>query len=193
MPRPMVTLLESTTRMGTWPSRLRAPIWAAWPVAESLEDRLMQTMPSAPRSVARRNAVSKAPGEGAAVSGRTGEEWQRAQNSLGERSRRSTSSSPPKRMVYGTTSMSSSVTRSFGRSQLLSVTIRTSPIRRPPSVSRSARRRGRADPHFVPVAGLAELVQHIGLCPLEERDMYPTLLVDREPLQAGVGVLGVLG
>jgi hypothetical protein len=38
-------------------------------VADRPEDRLMQTMASAPRSAWRRNAASNAPGDGAAVSG----------------------------------------------------------------------------------------------------------------------------
>jgi hypothetical protein len=94
-------------------------------VADSLDERLMHTTPSAPSEAARRNASSKAPAEGAAVSGRTAEVAQRAQNSFGERSRRSTNSSSPKRIVRGTISISYSTERSSGRSQLLSVTTRT--------------------------------------------------------------------
>ena len=82
-------------------------------------------MPSAPAFAAARNTSSNAPGGGAAVSGRTGDETQRDQNSFGDRSTRSTNSSFPNRIVNGTMSMPSSVASSAGRSQELSVTTRT--------------------------------------------------------------------
>src|SRR5207244_11847292 len=124
-PPPILTDSESMTRTGTSPSTDLAAIWADWMVADSLLERLMHTIPSAPAAAAERKTSSNAPGGGAAVSGRTGDDEHRAQNSLGDKSRRSTNSSFPKRMLSGTMSMPSSVASSAGRSQELSVTTRT--------------------------------------------------------------------
>src|SRR5437763_2723547 len=175
MPRPMVTESESTVRTGISPWTDLAAIWADWPVAESCEEMVMHTTPSAPAAAARRYASSKAPADGADVSGRTGEVAHRAQNSLGERSRRSTSSSPPKRMVRGTMSMSSSATRSAGRSQLLSVTTRG------PAMSAPLFGDGRrADADVVPVLGGPKIVQDVRPRLLGQRDTNSALAVNVE-------------
>ena len=84
----------------------------------------MHTMPVAPLACSSRNFFSKAPADGAAVSGRSLECSRRCQNSSVLSSSRSTSSSSPKRMVSGTISMRSASTSGCGRSQLLSVTTR---------------------------------------------------------------------
>ena len=62
--RPEVIERESTTRTSMLPSRALAPFCAACMVADRPEDRLMQTMASAPRSAWRRNAASNASGRG---------------------------------------------------------------------------------------------------------------------------------
>ena len=94
-------------------------------IMDGFDERLMHTTAVAPSEAARRYACSKAPGDGAAVSGRTGDAATRRQNSLGLRSRRSTNSSFPKRMVSGTTSMLRAFVSASARSQALSVTILT--------------------------------------------------------------------
>ena len=85
-------------------------------VAESFDERLMHTMPSAPSAASPRNADSNAPAEGAAVSGSIGELSSRRQNSAVLSSLRSTSSSLPKRIVSGTISIPSCSTSSSGKS-----------------------------------------------------------------------------
>ena len=50
----MVTESESTVRTGISPCTDLAAICAAWPVAESWEEMVMHTTPSAPASAARR-------------------------------------------------------------------------------------------------------------------------------------------
>src|SRR5207253_11420996 len=120
------------------------------------------TTPSAPASAARRYASWKAPADGADVSGSTGELEQRAQNSLGDRSRRSTSSSAPKRMLRGMMSMSSSAARSAGRSQLLSVTTRGPAMSAPLScLQLLGGRRAGGDAYVVPVLRGPEIVQDV--------------------------------
>jgi hypothetical protein len=64
---------ESRTCTFTSLSTAVAALWADCMVAESPDDRLMQTTESAPASSCLRKAASKAPGEGAAVSGRAAE------------------------------------------------------------------------------------------------------------------------
>src|SRR4051794_39951987 len=81
LPRPIVSVLLSTTRTGTVSATDLAASSAAANVAERAEERLMQTTPSAPSVAAWRKASSNAPGEGAAVSGRTADDAQRDQNS----------------------------------------------------------------------------------------------------------------
>ncbi len=76
-------------------------------VADNFEERLMQMMPSASSSARARNAVSKAPADGAAVSGSFGALASRRQNSVALSSLRSISSSVPKRIVSGTISIPS--------------------------------------------------------------------------------------
>ena len=125
LPRPIETMSESTTTTGQSAWTACAATCADCMVAESLDDRLMQMMPVAPSAIRRRNAASKAPADGADVSGSTSESARRRQNSSVLSSLRSTSSSLPKRMVSGTTSMPSRSIRSSGRSQALSVTTRT--------------------------------------------------------------------
>jgi hypothetical protein len=67
----MVANKESTTRTGIRLSTSAAPVKADWYVAESFEDNVTQTTPSAPSSAAAVKASAKAPGEGADVSGST--------------------------------------------------------------------------------------------------------------------------
>ena len=85
-----------------------------------------------------RKRSSNAPGDGAAVSGSTGEVATLRQNSSLESSTRSTNSSSPKRIVSGTISMPSASARACGRSQALSVTMRTAT--RPPGTTTVVRR-----------------------------------------------------
>ena len=59
-----------------------APCRAASIVAESLDERLTQTTPSAPSAAIASNAAWNCPGEGAEVSGRPSNRRQRDQNSL---------------------------------------------------------------------------------------------------------------
>ena len=124
LPRPIDALCESITCTGTSPDTAAAATWAACIVAERCDERLMHTMPVAPRACSSRNLASNAPADGAAVSGSSLECSSRCQNSSVLSSTRSTSSSSPKRMVSGTISMRSASTSGCGRSQLLSVTTR---------------------------------------------------------------------
>ena len=94
-------------------------------MADTLEEMARQRTESAPSSAACWKAAMKAPGAGAAVSGRAPLPLVRSQNSSGESWRRSSNSSAPKRMVKGTTSTFSFEASSSLRSQALSVTIRT--------------------------------------------------------------------
>src|SRR5581483_10329789 len=89
------------------------------------------------------------------------------------------SSSLPKRMVRGTMSMSSSATRSAGRSQLLSVTTRA-PAMSALFLSRLLRDCRGAQLHGVPVLGGPASVQDIGLRLLGQRDMNRALVVNVE-------------
>ena len=69
-PSPSVIERESTTRTSRVPSNAFAAVRGGLAcVADSSDDRLMQTTASAPASAASRNAASNAPGDGAAVSG----------------------------------------------------------------------------------------------------------------------------
>ena len=72
MPRPIDALWESITCTGPSPATAAAATWADCMVPERCDDRLMQTIPVAPRLIRSRNFASKAPGEGAAVSGKVG-------------------------------------------------------------------------------------------------------------------------
>ena len=92
---------------------------------ETLEEMVRQSTASAPSSAACWKAAWKAPGEGAAVWGRSPLPRQRSQNSAGVSWRRSSSSSVPKRMVSGTTMTLCSLTSWSVRSQALSVTMWT--------------------------------------------------------------------
>ena len=98
---------ESTTTTGHVSVIDFAATCADCMVADSFEERLMHTMPSAPSPASRRKAVSNAPAEGAAVSGSFGALSNRRQNSAAVSSLRSTSSSLPKRIVSGTISIPS--------------------------------------------------------------------------------------
>ena len=139
LPSPIDTVSESIDphgevaleRFGGDLGRLHGP--------ESRDDRLMQSTPSAPASPSARNRSSNAPGAGAAVSGSTGEVATLRQNSAFDSSTRSTNSSSPKRIVRGTISMPSASARAWGRSQELSVTIRTAT--EPPRVGDAGWRR----------------------------------------------------
>src|SRR5436190_19325165 len=91
-------------------------------VPDRCDDRLMHTMPVAPRSIRWRKRASNAPGDGAAVSGRPSKCSTRSQNSAVVSSSWSTNSSDPHRIVSGTTSMTNASTRCAGRSHALSVT-----------------------------------------------------------------------
>ena len=124
-PSPSETDRLSMTEIGTRDDREDAAISALWKVADSAPERLIMTTPVAPCDTAVRMACSKRPGEGAAVDGRTDDAEQRAQNSAVVNCSRSTYSSSPKRMKRGTTSMPRERTTSSGRSQELSVMIRT--------------------------------------------------------------------
>ncbi len=92
---------------------------------DTLEEMVRQRTPSAPSSAACWKAAWKAPGEGAAVWGRSPLPRQRSQNSAEVSWRRSSNSSVPKRMVSGTTVTLCSLTSSSVRSQALSVTMWT--------------------------------------------------------------------
>jgi hypothetical protein len=70
-PSPDVTDRLSMTRTSAVPSKAFAAVCADCIVADSWAERLMQTTASAPASRHRRKAASKAPGDGAAVSGRS--------------------------------------------------------------------------------------------------------------------------
>ena len=124
-PSPIETVSESTTSTGQVPLSAFAATWAACIVADKREERLMHTIPSAPSSARRRNVSSKAPADGAAVSGSTSEVATLRQNSSLVSSTRSTYSFEPNRIVSGTISIPSSSARSTGRSHELSVTTRT--------------------------------------------------------------------
>ena len=78
---------------------------ALWNVADSAPDKVIATMWSEPAAARRRYACSNRPGDGAAVEGSVGDALQRAQNSAMDSSSRSTSSSSPKRIDSGTTSI----------------------------------------------------------------------------------------
>src|SRR5580698_3169554 len=84
-----------------------------------------QRTASAPSSAACWKAAWNAPGEGAAVEGRSPLPRQRSQNSAGLSWRRSSSSWSPKRMDSGTTMTLCSLTSWSVRSQALSVTMWT--------------------------------------------------------------------
>ena len=101
---------------------------------------MRQRTASAPSSAACWKAAWKAPGEGAAVAGRSPLPRQRSQNSAGVSWRRSSSSSSPKRMVSGTTMTLCSLTSWSVRSQALSVTMWT------PGMQRSLPRCGAGRP-----------------------------------------------
>ena len=100
-PSPIDTLSESTTATGRSPSSAFAATCADCMVPESRDERLMHTMPSAPSAASARKRSSNAPGDGAAVSGSTGEVATLRQNSSFESSTRSTNSSSPNRIVSG--------------------------------------------------------------------------------------------
>ena len=112
------------TCTGHSPATAAAATWADCIVPERCDDRLMHTIPVAPRSMRWRYRASKAPGDGAAVSGSLSERSTRSQNSAADSSTWSTNSSVPNRIVRGTTSMPSACTSGAGRSQALSVTTR---------------------------------------------------------------------
>ena len=76
MPIPIDALFESMTETGHTPSSAFAAICADCIVADMRDDRLMQTMPSAPASWRLRKVDSNAPTDGAAVSGTTVERAQ---------------------------------------------------------------------------------------------------------------------
>ena len=104
-PWAIVTLRLSTTRTSMVLLTASAASWADWYVADKLDDNVTHTTPSAPCAAALRNASSNAPGDGAAVSGSVLELAVFVQNSLGVRSRRSTYSDSPNRIVSGTISI----------------------------------------------------------------------------------------
>ena len=60
---------ESTHLTGRISEKASAASWAACPVADNANERLIQITPSAPASWHFLKAASKAPGEGAAVEG----------------------------------------------------------------------------------------------------------------------------
>ena len=107
---------------------------------------MRQSTASAPSSAACWKAAWKAPGEGAAVSGRSPLPRQRSQNSAGVSWRRSSSSSSPKRMVSGTTMTLCSLTSWSVRSQALSVTMWTPGMQGVCHGAGPSRRGGRARP-----------------------------------------------
>ena len=87
-------------------------------------DRATTTMPVAPSAAQPAVRRLEQPGRRCRGLGQDRRAAQRRQNSSGVRSRRSTNSSSPKRMVSGTISIPSSRAVSSGRSQALSVTMR---------------------------------------------------------------------
>src|SRR5580704_14458796 len=101
-----------------------------------------QRTASAPSSAACWKAAWNAPGEGAAVWGRSPLPRQRSQNSVGVSWRRSSSSWSPKRMDSGTTMTLCSLTSWSVRSQALSVTMWTPGMHE--SATEGGRRPGRA-------------------------------------------------
>lgn len=125
VPSPIVHDWLSTTAMLISSATARDASSALWIVAESPPLRLITTMPVAPSAMSARYSCSNNPGGGAAVSGRTADAADLAQNSFTVRSRRSMNSSAPKRMESGTMMMPNSSASAWGRSQALSVTIRT--------------------------------------------------------------------
>ena len=94
-------------------------------VADKAPEIVTTRIAVAPRSARRRYDSSNRPGDGAAVEGSSGDAAHRAQNSAVVSCSRSTSSSSPKRMLRGTTSMPHFSARSSGRSHELSVTMPT--------------------------------------------------------------------
>jgi hypothetical protein len=79
-PWPEVIDWESITVTGRRSTTAIPPKTADWCVAESAAEILIQTTPVAPEAAAARKAASNAPGEGAAVSGRSGAAAIRSQN-----------------------------------------------------------------------------------------------------------------
>ncbi len=127
---PTLTLRVSTTRTAIRSATSRAAARADSIVADNFDDRFMHTTPSAPSAARRLKASTKAPGAGAAVSGRALDARHMAQNSCGEAS---VASSGPTRIVKGTMVSRYSAMTSLGRSQALSATTRIPGMCVPPS------------------------------------------------------------
>lgn len=95
---------------------------ADWKVEERPEEMVMQAIAPQPCALSSWNAASNAPGEGAAVVGRSSELLTIAQNSSPVRVRRYCGSLSPRRTSRGTEMTSARANTDWGKSLELSVT-----------------------------------------------------------------------
>ena len=123
MPSPSDTVRLSTMRTSRSVDGAGGELGALHRRRQGAGDRDDEDAGGAPFGEAAVRLLEPARATGAAVDGSSGEAAQRAQNSAVVSSSRSVSSSSPKRMLSGTTSMPHFSTRSSGRSQELSVTM----------------------------------------------------------------------